>query len=148
MVDMVDTATRSRMMAAIKSINTKPEMVVRRSLHAQGFRFRLHAKALPGKPDLVLRRYRAVVFVHGCFWHGHECRSFKWPVTRSKFWHEKIKGNMSRDLCVKEKLLAANWRVGVVWECSLSGNMAKTAETMRVLTDWLKSEEQEVEIGE
>jgi DNA mismatch endonuclease (patch repair protein) len=82
MADIVDKATRSRMMAGIRGKNTKPELLVRRALHAEGFRFRLHVKDLPGKPDIVLPRYKAVIFVHGCFWHGHECTHFKWPKTR------------------------------------------------------------------
>lgn len=90
MIDIVDTATRSRMMAGIKGKNTKPEKLVRSLLHRQGFLFRLNVRELPGKPDIVLPRYRAVIFVNGCFWHGHDCFSFKWPKTRTDFWQHKI----------------------------------------------------------
>jgi DNA mismatch endonuclease, patch repair protein len=89
MTDIVDSATRSRMMSGIRGKHTRPERMIRSALHRRGFRFRLHGN-LPGKPDLVLSRYHAVIFVHGCFWHGHECDLFRWPGTRKKFWREKI----------------------------------------------------------
>ena len=97
MVDVVDTATRSRMMAGIRGTNTKPELLLRKGLHAQGFRFRLHSTGLPGKPDIVLPRHHAVVFAHGCFWHGHNCHLFKWPSTRPEFWQAKIERNREVD---------------------------------------------------
>lgn len=89
MTDVVDKATRSRMMAGIKGKDTKPEMLIRSELHRRGFRFRKNVKDLPGKPDIVLPKYRAVIMVNGCFWHGHGCRLFKWPSTRPEFWREK-----------------------------------------------------------
>ena len=94
MVDVVDLATRSRMMAGIKGKNTKPEKLVRSLLHRQGFRFRLNVRELPGKPDIVLPRYHAVIFVNGCFWHGHECARSKWPKSRTDFWRNKIEGQL------------------------------------------------------
>ena len=97
MVDVVDTATRSRMMAGIKGKNTQPERLVRSLLHRKGFRFRLNVRELPGKPDIVLPSYHAVIFVNGCFWHGHDCVRFKWPKTRTDFWQHKIEGNRSND---------------------------------------------------
>ena len=103
------------MMAGIRGTNTKPEMAIRRGLHALGFRYRLHGPKLPGRPDLVLPRYRAVVFVHGCFWHGHACNLFRWPSTRQDFWREKIEGNRDRDRDTVERLEAAGWEVMVVW---------------------------------
>ena len=106
MVDVVDTATRSRMMAGIKGKNTKPEKLVRSLLHRQGFRFRLNVRDLPGKPDIVLPRYRAVIFVNVCFWHGHDCSRFKWPKTRTEFWRKKIEGNRTNDPKVTQTLLA------------------------------------------
>lgn len=121
MTDIVDKATRSRMMSGIRGKNTKPEMLIRKALHAQGFRYRLHVRDLPGKPDIVLPRYRAVIFVHGCFWHGHDCPLFKLPATREEFWNEKISRNRINDRKAKEALLAAGWRVSVVWECALKG---------------------------
>jgi DNA mismatch endonuclease, patch repair protein len=98
MADIVPKAKRSEMMAGIRGKNTRPEMLVRRALHAHGYRFRLHRKDLPGKPDIVLPKYRAVIFVHGCFWHGHDCHLFKWPKTREDFWIQKIKNNQERDI--------------------------------------------------
>ena len=126
--DIVDAATRSRMMAGIRSRDTKPEMIVRRGLHRRGLRFRLHARGLPGRPDLVFPRYRAAVFVHGCFWHGHDCPLFRWPQSRAEFWHAKIGGNIARDTDVRAQLHAASWRVLTVWECAFRGKDAIGSE--------------------
>ena len=120
MADIVDKATRSRMMSGIRGKNTKPELLVRKALHAQGFRFRLHDKNLPGKPDIVLKKHRTVIFVHGCFWHGHDCKHFKWPKTRPEFWREKIEGNKTRDLKHQQELKELGWNVKVIWECETS----------------------------
>jgi DNA mismatch endonuclease (patch repair protein) len=109
-------------MRAIKSANTKPEILVRKALHAAGFRFRLHSKNLPGKPDIVLPKYRTVIFVHGCFWHGHDCEYFKVPKTRTEFWLNKITENKRRDKINADKLIELGWRVLVVWECDTRGN--------------------------
>lgn len=111
------TAGRRRNMAAIKSKDTKPELLVRRALHAEGLRFRLHRRDLPGKPDIVLAKYKTVIFVHGCFWHHHGCRYFAWPKTRPEFWREKLTGNAKRDRSAQRALRKAGWRVIVVWEC-------------------------------
>ena len=108
-------------MAGIGPANTKPEMVLRRGLHALGYRYRVHARNLPGKPDLVFPGRRAVIFVNGCFWHGHDCHLFKWPSTRPDFWRDKIGGNISRDQRVREQLMVGGWRVADVWECTLKG---------------------------
>lgn len=108
-------------MSGIRGKNTKPELLVRKGLHARGFRFRLHSPNVPGKPDLVLARYRAAIFVHGCFWHGHDCHLFRLPSTNSQFWQEKIGRNRSRDLQVREQLATSGWRVMVIWECALKG---------------------------
>lgn len=118
MTDVVDPATRSRMMSGIRGKDTKPEMLIRKALHARGFRFRLHARELPGKPDIVLPKYKAVIFVHGCFWHGHDCRYFKVPKTRTEFWLQKIDGNRIRDQQQLPRLAEQGWRVLVVWECA------------------------------
>lgn len=112
---------RSRIMRAVRSKNTKPEIAVRRTLHALGFRFRLHRKDLPGSPDIVLPRWRAVVFVHGCFWHGHDCPKSTIPATRPEFWEAKFRRNIERDKQAKECLKAQGWRVVVLWECALVG---------------------------
>ena len=119
MADVVSPEVRSRMMSGIRGKDTKPEMVVRRGLHARGFRFRLHDKRLPGKPDLVFPKYRAVIFVHGCFWHGHDCDLFKWRKTREAFWREKINRNSERDRRTIGLLLGVGWSVKVVWECEV-----------------------------
>ena len=121
MVDVVTPEVRSRMMAGIRGRNTKPEIVVRSLLHKRGLRFRLHARDLPGKPDIVLPKYRAVVFVHGCFWHGHDCRLFKLPTTRPEFWGAKIDRNRTNDAKAVETLRSIGWRVAVIWECALRG---------------------------
>jgi len=121
MADVVSPETRSRMMSGIRAENTVPEMRVRRGLHARGFRFRLHCRELPGKPDIVFPKYRAVIFVHGCFWHAHECALFKWPKTREDFWKGKIGKNRIRDLAVMDELARQGWRVLIVWECALKG---------------------------
>lgn len=119
MTDVVDAATRSRMMKGIGPANTRPELTVRKALHKAGFRFRLHCKDLPGKPDLVLPRYRSVIFVHGCFWHMHDCRYFKLPSTRRDFWTQKLGGNRERDERKQRLLEEAGWHVLVVWECEI-----------------------------
>ena len=121
MIDVVDRATRSRMMAGIRGKNTKPELLIRRGLHARGFRYRLHSDSICGKPDMVLRRYRAAIFVHGCFWHGHGCHLFRMPATRTEFWQAKIARNRERDEEVRVALRESGWRQLVVWECALKG---------------------------
>lgn len=146
MVDVVDSATRSRMMSGIRGRNTRPEILIRSLLHRQGFRFRLHVRDLPGKPDIVLPRYRAVVFVHGCFWHGHGCPLFKWPGTRTDFWREKIKRNQVNDSRAREALLANGWRVGVVWECVLRGAGRNIEDVVQNLAGWLRSDTLFIEV--
>ncbi len=119
-MDVVDPATRSRMMSGIRGKNTKPELIVRSFLHREGFRFRLHTK-LPGKPDLVLRKYHTAVFVHGCFWHRHQgCRFTTTPANNALSWQEKFTDNVRRDAKVKQQLEALGWRVLVVWSCELN----------------------------
>ena len=123
MVDVVTPLTRSRMMAGIRSKDTKPELLVRRYLHGKGFRFRLCVKSLSGKPDIVLRRWNAAIFVHGCFWHRHEgCKYKTNPATRAEFWQAKFAGTIKRDQRDVDALKSAGWRVAIVWECSLRGN--------------------------
>ena len=101
-------------MAAIRRADTKPEMLIRRGIHAHGFRYRLHDRKLPGRPDLTLSKYNAVIFVNGCFWHGHDCPMFRWPATRQEFWRDKITGNMERDTRNIAALLSSGWRVALV----------------------------------
>ncbi|RFP08000.1 MULTISPECIES: very short patch repair endonuclease [unclassified Duganella] len=140
MVDVHDRETRSRNMSAIRSKNTKPELQIRRWLHAAGFRFRLHRNDLPGRPDLVLAKYRAVILIHGCFWHGHDCHMFKIPNSRREFWLEKINANRDRDARDIARLFDAGWRVMTVWECSMKGTRRRTADAITAeIADWLNS---------
>jgi DNA mismatch endonuclease (patch repair protein) len=146
--DTVTPATRSRMMAAIKGKNTKPELAIRSALHRRGFRFRLHRKDLPGKPDLVFTGRSAVIFVHGCFWHGHDCHLFRWPKSREAFWRDKIEKNIERDRGQYQVLTATGWRIGTVWECALKG---KTHLPFDGVVDqcaiWLKSDIKTLEVS-
>ncbi len=138
MADVVDKATRSRMMAGVRGKDTAPELVLRRALHAQGFRFRLHDRALPGRPDIVLKRYNAVILVHGCFWHRHSgCRFATTPATRTEFWRVKFDGNVDRDARDIEQLLALGFRVAVVWECALKP--ARRESTTKLVSEWIRS---------
>ena len=138
--DIVDKATRSRMMAGIRGINTKPEISLRRAMHAAGFRYRLHAKDLPGKPDLVFPRYGAVVFVHGCFWHRHAgCRWATTPSTNVDFWREKFEQNMERDRRNIDTLHELGWRVALVWECAL--RLYPSEQISESVSEWLLASE-------
>ena len=134
MADVVDRATRSRMMSAIRGPDTRPELEVRRLLHREGLRFRLHA-ALPGKPDLVFPKYEAVVFVHGCFWHRHpNCRYATTPASNQEFWQAKFNANVARDKRVVARLRREGWRVFTVWACRITeGRMRALARQIRGL---------------
>ena len=121
MADIVDKATRSRMMSGIRGKDTKIELEVRRGLHALGFRYRLGGAGLPGRPDIVLPKYRTVVFVHGCFWHQHDCHLFRLPKTRPEFWKAKVDANRIRDRRVEVELARLGWHIETVWECKLRG---------------------------
>ena len=137
MADIVDKATRSRMMAGIGGKNTRPEMAVRRALHARGFRFRLHVASLPGKPDIVLAKHRAAIFVHGCFWHRHDgCRFATTPATRPDFWLQKFGQNVLRDHRNEVALRHQGWRTAVVWECEIRSGPDVISE----LVDWISSD--------
>ena len=118
------------MMSGIGPKDTKPEMFIRRGLHAMGYRYRLHDRRLPGRPDLVFPGRRAVIFIHGCFWHGHDCSLFRWPGTRSDFWRAKISGNINRDARVRSELLNLGWRILDVWECVLRGPERQASEAV------------------
>ena len=127
-------------MAAIKGRDTSPELRIRKGLHSFGFRYRKHAKDLPGKPDLVFPKYRAVVFINGCFWHKHDCHMFKWPHTRHDFWQAKISRNADNDVRNMQMLTKAGWRVATVWECALRGRMRIGVESsVQLLAEWLRS---------
>lgn len=116
--NVLDDVARRRMMAGFRSKDTKPEMIVRRALHALGYRFRLHRRNLPGKPDIVLPKHRAAILVHGCFWHQHEgCREARMPRTRQDYWTEKFRRNLQRDEVTEAALRELGWNVHVIWEC-------------------------------
>lgn len=141
MADVVPRDVRARMMAGIRGKDTKPEMVLRRGLHALGFRYRLHVRDLPGKPDLVFPGRRAVLFAHGCFWHGHDCVLFVWPKSRAEWWRQKIERNRAVDARSVAALVAAGWRVGVVWECALKGRGCKPLPVIiESCAAWLRSD--------
>jgi DNA mismatch endonuclease, patch repair protein len=130
MVDVVDKKTRSRMMSGIRGKNTKPELVIRKALFRQGFRYKLHDRNLPGKPDLVFPQYQAVIFIHGCFWHKHECHLFKWPSTRPKFWKKKLEGNVVTHARNIKKLKRDKWYILTIWECALKGKSRLPLDTV------------------
>lgn len=130
MPDVLTPQQRHRCMSHIRSKATKPEMVVRRWLWAHGYRYRLNVKSVPGKPDIVMRRYRTAIFVNGCFWHGHEgCKQFVLPKTNSYFWQDKIERNRTRDTRIYNELMNAGWQVIVIWACNLTKD--KTEPTMQ-----------------
>ncbi len=140
MVDIVDRETRSRMMAGIRSHNTKPEMLIRQQLHACGFRYTLRGAGLPGRPDIVMSRWKVAVFIHGCFWHWHGCALSKMPTTNVPFWTKKLYGNKFRDEVALLTLISGGWRVAIVWECALRGKAAHSElpYLTRQLDNWIR----------
>jgi DNA mismatch endonuclease (patch repair protein) len=134
-------------MSGIRGKNTKPEIFLRKALHAEGFRFRIHA-SLSGKPDLVFPKWKAVIFVNGCFWHAHTCHLFRWPKSRPEFWHTKISSNVARDGLNISKLLEAGWRVGIVWECAFKGRTRLDSSLLiKRCSMWLKSDRKRFELA-
>ena len=146
MADVHNTTQRSYNMSRIRSKNTSPEVLVRKYLFHRGFRFRVNSLKLVGKPDLVLSKYKTVIFVNGCFWHGHNCPFFKVPGTHKEFWCDKIASNKANDQKVRKLLLASGWRVGVVWECALRGAGKDPDEVAKRLGTWLRSNGNSVEV--
>lgn len=141
MMDIVSPEHRSALMSRIRGKNTGIEVTVRKGLHHLGFRYRLGGGGLPGRPDIVLPKYRTVVFVHGCFWHGHDCPLYRLPKTRTAFWQAKVEANRERDPRVQEALARSQWRAIVVWECSLRGRSEADKElTVRKLAKDIRSE--------
>lgn len=139
MVDVHTPESRRKNMRAIRGKNTNPEVLVRKLLFSHGFRFRLHVKNLPSTPDIVLHKYRTIILVHGCFWHGHNCYMFKIPQTRSEFWIEKIKSNQQRDHRDKLLLLKEGWRVLLIWECALKGRLKWNADDLGIaISNWIR----------
>ena len=123
MTDIHSKETRSYNMSRIRAKNTKPELLVRKFLFSKGFRYRLHDKKLPGKPDIILPKYKIVIFINGCFWHGHDgCKKAKLPATRTEWWGEKISKNIGNDQKVREALTIAKWKIITIWQCSLKGD--------------------------
>ena len=148
LMDKVDSRTRSRMMSGIRDRDTNPELLVRSGLQRLGFRHRLgtsyrwHGKLLPGRPDLVFPKYRAVIQVNGCFWHCHQCHLFKWPKTRQEFWEKKLEDNAKRDIRNINALEEQGWRVLTLWECAIKGKERGNPEQIiQEIEDWLVSEE-------
>jgi DNA mismatch endonuclease, patch repair protein len=132
-MDRISPAQRSANMSRVKQKDTRPELEVRRALHAAGLRYRLHAKKLPGKPDLVFASARLVLFVHGCFWHQHACAKARLPSTRADFWHQKLEGNVVRDRRNAEALEKLGWKVEIIWECEIDDRalMARLIDSIR-----------------
>ena len=135
-MDFLSPLERSERMSRIRSSNTSPELALRRAMHALGFRFRLHRKDLPGRPDIVLPRYRTAIFVHGCFWHRHDgCKVASTPKSNTEFWIKKFDRNVARDVKSQETLEAQGWRVIVVWECELGSARKATDAALRVASE-------------
>jgi DNA mismatch endonuclease (patch repair protein) len=148
MADVHDRATRRRNMQAIRHKDTKPEILVRKALFRKGFRYSLHRKDLPGKPDLTLAKHRAVVQVNGCYWHFHGCHLSKVPDTDSDWWREKLQTTRARDQRNREALAASGWRVCEVWECTLRGkNRWNLANVVSQIKNWLNSDSNCLKIG-
>lgn len=141
MTDVHSKKIRSKNMAAIKSKNTKPELIIRKALFAKGFRYKLHDKKLPGKPDLVFPKYHAVIFIHGCFWHRHKnCHLFKWPKSRKDFWKKKINRNVEVDKQNYIKLKQQEWYILTVWECAIKGKSKLSFDKLvNDICIWLES---------
>ena len=147
MVDITIPEKRSSMMSGIKSKNTRSELLIRKGLHRMGFRYQLHRKDLPGKPDLVFPKHHSVVFINGCFWHAHGCHIFKWPSTRVEFWKEKIGANKIRDERNIQACIAMGWKVLVIWECALKGKFrCNPNEVIHTTANWLLYDSQSAEI--
>lgn len=146
MADIVDNVTRSKMMSKIRGKNTRLELSIRKELFRQGFRYRLHDTRLPGKPDLVLPKYHCVIFLNGCFWHGHDCGLYREPKSNTYFWSSKITKNRKNDAMVQQALLDLGWRVLTVWECAVRIRRLQAAEVASQISAWLASEDQLGEI--
>ena len=135
-------------MAGIRSANTKPELLLRRGLHRLGFRYRIHCVDLPGKPDLVLPRFNAAIFVNGCFWHHHDCHLFRMPSTRTEFWEKKIARTELRDFEVRKSLMDEDWRILTIWECSIKGRTKlEHRELISRVAEWIRGAEKMSEIA-
>jgi DNA mismatch endonuclease (patch repair protein) len=140
MADVLTPAQRQLNMSRIKGKDTKPEMLIRRGLHARGLRYRLHDRSLAGRPDLVFPKYRTAVFIHGCFWHAHGCALSKLPATRRDFWQSKMAANTERDRQAVDALQARGWRVLLIWECAVRGpGRLDLSEAIELASSWIQS---------
>ncbi|WP_271079586.1 very short patch repair endonuclease [Aurantiacibacter sp. MUD61] len=147
MADVHSAVVRSKNMSAVRRRDTKPELLIRRRLFAEGFRYRLDVRSLPGRPDIVLTKYNAAIFVHGCFWHRHDCELFRMPASRADFWQHKLTKNVERDQRNVAELKSRAWRVGVIWECALRGKGRLEFENLiSDLKTWLLSNVAEIEM--
>jgi DNA mismatch endonuclease (patch repair protein) len=149
-MDIVTSEKRSKMMSGIRSRNTKPEMLIRKGLFHLGYRYRINDKKVFGKPDMVLKKHNAAVFIHGCFWHGHiGCGNFKMPSTNKQFWEDKIDTNRKRDAKVLNRLRAEGWRICIIWECSVRGKeqLLLIDKTIETVSRWLLSDAVWLEIA-
>ena len=139
MADIVDKKTRTRIMASIKNKNTSPELNIRKALFAKGLRYRIHDNKLPGSPDLVFPKYKAVIFIHGCFWHNHNCKYGRIPSSNRHFWEVKLRGNASRDQQTIAKLNSLGWRTRIIWLCSLKNKQTFASDKdVDEIVNWLK----------
>jgi DNA mismatch endonuclease (patch repair protein) len=145
-MDTVSCKVRSRIMASVGTRNTGPELLLRKALHRLGFRFRLHARYLPGSPDIILPKFKLAIFVHGCFWHAHGCRLSTIPSTRRHFWRDKFQANRLRDRTKKAQLLASGWRVVTVWQCALKPSPATALYAATKVGKWLTGQRRSLEI--
>lgn len=147
MVDIITPEKRSSMMSGIRGKNTRSELLIRKGLHRMGFRYQLHRKDLPGKPDLVFPKHHAAIFINGCFWHAHGCHLFKWPSTRVEFWRDKIGSNKTRDELNIQANISMGWKVLTIWECALKGKTRRNLnEVIHTTANWLLYDSQSAEI--
>lgn len=135
MTDIMSSAERSARMSKVRQADTEPELVLRRALHALGYRYRLHPKDLPGRPDIVLPRFAVAIFVHGCFWHGHACRAGRLPTSNTSYWSSKIDANRARDAAKELALESAGWHVLTVWECEIKSLAVRQTTIARVVAE-------------
>lgn len=148
MTDTVSVEKRSEVMSRVGSKDTKPELLIRQGLHALGFRYRLHVKDLPGKPDVVFPRYNSLIFINGCFWHGHCCNLYRFPKSNINYWKDKISRNIERDRSNIKSLADDGWRILIVWECATKGRTRLPIEkVLQNVSDWLLSEIRYFEIA-
>lgn len=146
MSDVHSPEVRSKNMGAIRYRDTKPEVIIRRLLHQSGYRYRLNVKTILGKPDIVLKRLSSLIFIHGCFWHQHNCHLFKWPQTRKAFWKDKILKNVDNDKKNRERL-EKDWKIAVIWECAIKGKTKLPLESLSTtLKCWLESTDKTLNI--